>query len=188
MTPTRRSTLICTGLACAVMAVAVAGIAWWNRHPAVDQAQAQAIEPVIETYMHKNAAQFGIGEVLDSRLKPQVFCDVNIIEISPEGSRFRVGMIMNCAEYARRGNLLIEGSMGNFTSVGQVMIPAHSRQYRVLSVDPGPDGYDPAWVHQNFSPLAARWLLSSDPPTASDPISQADKALGFPPGTQAVQD
>jgi len=88
----------------------------------------------------------------------------------------------------RQLTLLIKGSMGDFTSVCEVMIPAQSRQYRVLSVDPGPDGYDPAWVHENFSPLATRWLLSSDPPTAPDPISQARRALGFPPGTQAVQD
>lgn len=25
---------------------------------------------------------------------------------------------------------------------------------------------DPAWVHQDFGPLAARWLLSADPPAA----------------------
>lgn len=174
------------GLTVALLAAFAGGLAWWYRHPAVNQAQAKAIEPDIEAYMHDNAARLDIGGVLDSRLKSQVFCNANIIEITPEGSRYRVGMAMNCGEFARRGASLIEGFSGYFISVCEVMIPPGGRNYRVLSLDPGPEGYDPAWVHQNFSALAARWVLSSDPPTASDPASQAWQALGFPPGTPAA--
>ena len=183
-----RSAWVGLGLTVALLLAITGGVAWWYRHPAVNQAQAKAIEPAIEAYMHKNAASLDIGGVLDSRLKPQVFCDANIIEITPEGSRYRVGMVLNCGEYARRGASLIEGFAGYFISVCDVMIPRGGRHYQVLSLDPGPEGYDPTWVHQNFSALAARWVLSPDPPTAPDPASQAWQALGFPAGTPAVQE
>jgi len=185
--PTRRSTLITVGVVCALMAAVVGWVAWWFRHPAVDQAQARAMQPVIEAYVHEHSGQLGFGGSLDSRLKPEVFCDAGIIEIRPDGPRWRVGMMLNCGEFARRGSTLIEGSSG-YPSIGEVMVlsgsPGH---YRVLSLELGPPGYDPAWVHQNFSSLAARWLLSTYPPTAPDPIGQAWQAFGFPAGTTAVQ-
>jgi hypothetical protein len=184
--PTRRSTLISVGVVCAVMAVILVGVVWWNRHPAVDQAQAQAMQPAIDAYMHEHGEQLGLGGTLDARLKPEVFCDAGIIEIRPDGRWWRVGMMLNCGEFARRGSTLIEGSSG-YPSIGEVMVLSGSRgQYRVRSLDLGPPGYDPAWVHQNFSSLAARWMLSMYPPTALDPIGQAREAFGFPAGTCAV--
>ena len=185
--PTRRSTLICVGVVCALMAAVVGGAVWWFRHPAVDQAQARAMQPAIDAYMHEHGEQLGLGGTLDARLRPEVFCDAGIIEIRPDGPRWRVGMTLNCGEFARRGNTLTEGSSG-YPSIGEVMVlsgsPGH---YRVLSLELGPPGYDPAWVHQNFSSLAARWMLSMYPPTAPDPIGQARQAFGFPAGTSAVQ-
>jgi hypothetical protein len=53
--PTRRSTLICVGVVCALMAAVVVGVVWWYRHPAVDQAQARAMHPVIDAYEHKHS-------------------------------------------------------------------------------------------------------------------------------------
>jgi hypothetical protein len=185
--PTRRSTLITVGVVCALMAAVAGWVVYLYRHPAVDQAQAGAMQPVIDAYMHSHGGQLGLGGSLDPGLKPQVFCDAGIIEIRPDGPRWRVGMMLNCGEFARRGSTLIEGSSG-YPSIGEVMIlsgfPGH---YRVLSLDLGPPGYDPAWTHQNFSALAARWMLSTEPPTAPDPIGQADQAFGFPAGTPAVQ-
>jgi hypothetical protein len=184
---TRWSTLITVGVVCALMAVVVVGVVWWFRHPAVDQAQARAMQPVIDAYMHQHGEQLGFGGSLGPRLRPEVFCDAGLIEIRPDGPRWRVGMVLNCGEFARRGSTLIEGRSG-YPSIGEVMVlsgsPGH---YRVLSLDLGPPGYDPAWVHQNFSSLAARWMLSTEPPTAPDPIGQACQAFGFPAGTPAVQ-
>ena len=185
--PTRRSTLITVGVVCTLMAALVAGVVWWNRHPAVDETQARAMQPVIDAYMHQHGEQLGMGGTLDPRLGPGVFCDAGIIEIRPDGPWWRVGMMLNCGEFARRGNTLIEGSSG-YPGIGEVMLlsgsPGH---YRVLSLDLGPPGDDPAWIHRNFSSLAARWMLSTEPPTAPDPIGQARQAFGFPAGTSAVQ-
>ncbi len=179
-----RHTLICVG----VIVGAAAVIIWINRYPTVNQAQARAVQPAIDAYMHENGARMGLTDVMDARLRPQLFCDANIIEIRTDGPRWHVGMVMNCAEYARQGNTLLEASIGYFDSAAEVLVHGHWRNPQVLSLDPGPPGYDPAWVHQNFSSRAAGWLLSTDPPTAPDPVSQARRAFGFPPGTQAVQD
>jgi hypothetical protein len=185
--PTRRSTLICVGVVCALMAAVLGGVVWWNRHPAVDQAQARAMQPVIDAYVHEHSAQLGLGGTLAAQLKPEVFCDAGVIEIRPDGPWWRVGMVLNCGEFARRGSTLIEG-MSGYPSIGEVMVlsgsPGH---YQVLSLEMGPAGYDPAWVHQNFSSLAARWILSTDPPVAPDPVGQACRAFGFPAGTAAVE-
>ena len=54
--------------------------------------------------------RLGFGGSLDSRLKPEVFCDAGIMKIRPDGPRWRVGMMLNCGEFARRGSTLIEGS------------------------------------------------------------------------------
>ena len=184
--PTRRSTLVTVGVVCALMAAVVVGVVWWYRHPPVDQAQARAMQPVIDAYVHEHGGQFGLGR-LDPRLKPEVFCNAGIVEIRPDGPSWRVGMVLNCGEFARRSSTLIEGSSG-YPGIGEVMVlsgsPGH---YRVVSLDPGPSGYDPAWVHRNFSSLAARWILSTEPPTAPDPIGQARQAFGFPAGTPAVE-
>lgn len=189
MTPTLRSTLIWVGVACALMAAVVGGVAWWNRHPAVNQAQARAMQPAIDAYMHDHAAQFGFGDVMNAGLAPGLFCDATIIEIRPYGPGSRVGMMTFCGEYARRGNTLIEASIGYDIAIAHLMTSGPGLHYRVLSLQMDPtDGYDPAWVHQNFSRLAAQWLLSTDPPTAPDPIALARQALGFPPGTPAVQE
>ncbi len=185
--PTRRSTLITVSVVCALMAAVVAAVVWWYRHPAVDQAQARAMQPVIDAYVHEHSVQLGLGGTLDARLKPEVFCDAGIIEIRPDGPWWRVGMVLNCGEFARRGSTLIEG-MAGYPSIGEVMVVSGSPgHYRVLSLEMGPAGYDPAWVHHNFSSLGARWMLSTDPPTAPDPIGQARLALGFPAGTPAVE-
>lgn len=185
--PTDRSTLVWVGVVCALIAAAMGGVAWWYRHPAVDQTQARAMQPVVDAYMHEHAVQLGLSGTLDLRLKPETFCDAAIIEIRPDGPWWRVGMVLNCGEFARLGSTLIEG-MSGYPSLAEVMVLSGQRgHYRVLSLDMGSPGYDPAWIHQNFSRLAAQWLLSSDPPAAPDPIVQARRAFGFPAGAPAVE-
>jgi hypothetical protein len=96
-------------------------------------------------------------------------------------------MAANCGEFARRGNTLLEGTSG-YPGIGEVMIlSGHAGRYRVLSLQVGPPHWDQACVNSHFSAGAAREVLSANPPTAPDPISQAWRGLGFPPGTSAVQ-
>ncbi len=143
--------------------------------------------PVIDAYLGEKAAQRGFGH-LNPELRPRMFCDAHIIEIRSDGPRWRVGMVMNCGEFARRGNTLIEGASG-YPGIGEVMIlSGHPRHYRVLSLQVGPPAYDQAWVDGNFSSGAAALILSAEPPTAPDPIGQAWQAFGFPAGTPAVRE
>ena len=96
-------------------------------------------------------------------------------------------MMANCGEFARRGTTLVEGSAG-YPGIGEVMsLSGRAGRYRVLSFQLGPTAADPAWIDSHFSPAAAAEMLSANPPTAPDPISQAWRAFGFPPGTPAVQ-
>ncbi len=96
--------------------------------------------------------------------------------------------MLNCGEFARRGDTLIEGASG-YPGIGEVAIlsgdPGH---YRMLSLLVGPPGYDAAWVEGNFSAGAASVVLGHPPPTAPDPIGQAWHAFGFPSCTEAVQE
>ena len=128
---------------------------------------------------------------MDPRLKPGVFCVATIIEIRTRGPHWRVGMKLGCGEYARRGSILLEAFQGgDFDVIADVMTSGHGGRLRVLSLDLGLDAYPgyPAWVHENYSSRAARWLLSDDSPIAPDPIGQARRAFGFPADYPAVQD
>ena len=188
MIPTLRSTLIWVGAVCVLAIVFLGGLAWWYRHPAVDQAQARALQPVIDAYMHQHGDLLDLGGELAPGLKSEVFCDATIIEIRVHGSHLRVGMALECGQYARRGSTLLELPQGPFDAVADVMTSGPGVPQRVVSLQFGNDVVnDPVWVHENFSPLAARWLLGDSPPTAPDPVNQARQAFGFPPGYPAVQ-
>ena len=161
MTPTLRSTLVPVGLTCALMAVVVAGVAWWNRHPAVNQAQARAVQPVIDAYMHDHAAQFGFGDVMNAGLTPELFCDATIIEIRPDGPRSRVGMMTFCGEYARRGNTLIEAAIGYDIAIAELMTSGLRAALSGAVPANGP--------HRRLRPgMGARELLSAGRPVDSE--------------------
>jgi hypothetical protein len=183
----RRTTSL--ALSCVGVIAAVIGVTTWlvNRSsgPAVNHAQARAMLPVIDAYLDKAIAQQGFG-YLSPQLKPREFCNTTIIEIRPDGPRWSVGMAANCGEFARRGATLVEGTSG-YPGIGEVIIlSGHAGRYRVLSLQVGPPSADHAWVDSHFSPAAAAEVLSANPPTAPDPISQAWRAFGFPPGTRAT--
>ena len=165
--------------------------------PALDQAQARAMLPVIDAYLDRDAGRLGFGGALNARLKPRTFCDASIIEIRPgktlsaAGVRpltlsWRVGIVMNCGEFARRGHTLLEGSAG-YPGIGEVVtVAGRPGNYLARALDAGPPYWDQAWVHAHFSPVAATLVLN-EKVTAPDPVSQACQAFGFPPGTRAVE-
>ena len=192
MTPTLRSTLIWVGVVCVLGTAVLGWMAWWYSPPAVDQAQARAVQPAIDAYLHQNGDQLGFGGVLDSRLKPEVFCDVTIIGIRTHGPHWQVGMALSCGQYARRGSTLLEASGGSpDLAVADVITSGPGARPRVLSLALCPEAYPDyvTWVHQNFSAHAAAWLLSDGTqPTAPDPAGQARQAFGFPTGYPVVQD
>ena len=207
-TPARRLVITCAGI------VAILAAAVWlaNTHPGAprlvqdqagtvpvpDRAQAQAMLPVIDAYLDRDAGRLGFGGALSARLKPRTFCDASIIEIRPGETlssagvpplvlSWRVGIVMNCGEFARRGPTLLEGSAG-YPGIGEVVTLAGggSGRYRARSLDVGPPYYDSSWVHAHFSPGAAALVLG-EKVTAPDPARQARRAFGFPPATRAVQ-
>lgn len=181
---TRWLALGCAG----VLAAGVGVTVWLVSGPApLNRAQARAMLPAVNAYLDKNAGKLRYGW-LDPRLKPRMFCDASIIGITPDGLRWRVSIVMNCGEYARRGNTLLQGA-GGYPGIGEAMIlSGHRGDYQGLSLKVGPPHYDKAWVDQNLSPSAAAEVLSANPPTAPEPIYLAWRAFGFPAGTHAVQD
>jgi hypothetical protein len=181
---TRSLALGCAGILAAGVGVTV----WLASGPvSLNRAQARAMLPAVNAYLDKNAGKLGYGS-LDTRLKPRMFCDASIIGITPDGLRWRVSMVMNCGEYARRGSTLLEGA-GGYPGIGEVMILSGRREgYQGLSLKVGSPYYGKAWADQNLSSGAAAEVLSASPPTAPDPIRQAWRAFGFPAGTPAIQD
>jgi hypothetical protein len=165
--------------------------------PALDQAQARAMLPVINAYLDRAAGRLGGAGDLSAGLKPRTFCDASIIEIRPgetlssAGVRpltldWRVGIVVFCAEFARRGHTLLQGS-GGYPSLGEVVTMAgHPGGYQARSLSVGPPFRALSWVHAHFSPGAATLVLS-EKVTAPDPVDQARRAFGFPPGTRAIE-
>jgi hypothetical protein len=155
---------------------------------AIQPAQAQALDAMVDTYVYQRAQALDIGGALDPGLTPHVYCNTKVLELTAQGrTRWHLGMTMFCVEYARRGNTLLEGGGGQFISACEITtVSPHANAYRMMSFDPGPPGYDPAWVHQNFSAGLAGWLLSTNPPFPPDPVDKARRALGFPPRAKAI--
>lgn len=141
--------------------------------------------PIIDAYLDRHAARYDVGG-LDPRLKPKDLCETHIIEIRPDGQWWRVGMVARCAEFARRGHSLLEGELNGYLGEGVVMVLSGQRgNYQVQSLLVGPLAYNKPWADSHFSPGAAAWLLSANPPTAPNPIREAWQVFGFPAGTPA---
>jgi hypothetical protein len=179
----------------ACLAAAIAGLttltAWLMiRQPNmnVDPAQEQVLDAMVDSYVYQHAQALDIGGALDRGLKSHVYCNTQALDLTAQGrNRWHLGMTMFCVEYARRGNTLLEGDGGQFISACEITKASpHGNAYRMLSFDPGPPGYDPTWVHHNFSASLAGWLLSADPPFPPDPVGKARRALGFPPAAKAT--
>ena len=153
--------------------------------------------PVIDAYLDQDAGRLSLGGYLSPRLRPRTFCDATIVEIrpgetlssadaSPFALSWRVGIVMNCGEFARRGHILLAGSAGS-PSLGEVItLVGHEAPYRARSLDVGPAFWDPSWVRAHFSPGAAAVILG-EKVTAPDPVRQACRAFGLSPATRAVE-
>ena len=153
--------------------------------------------PVIDAYLDQDAGRLGFGAGLSPRLRPRTFCDASIVEIRPGETlsaagvppftlSWRVGIVMNCGEFARRGHTLLEGSAG-YPALGEVItLAGHEPPYQARSLDVGPGLGGRSWVRAHFSPGAAALLLSGKV-TAPDPVRQACRAFGLPPATRAVE-
>jgi len=179
---------------CGALAAVVGGVFVANPMrpplPDVNHAQARAMLPAIEKYLDSPAGgnlRGGVLAVHHPKLKPRTFCTAAIIEIRRAGSRWRVGMVTWCEEYARQGHALVSGTAGGGYEV-MVLAGAAGGHYRVVSAvsDFGPPAPDPGWVNRHFSRGAAREINSGHFPGPPDPVAQAGRFFGFPPGTQAV--
>src|ERR1039458_5339763 len=93
--------------------------------------------PVIDAYLDRDAGRLGFGGDLSGRLKPRTFCGARIMETGPEGTlssaavrpftvSWRVGIVMNCGEFARRGHTLLEGSAG-YPGIGAAALVLSNR-------------------------------------------------------------
>jgi hypothetical protein len=160
----------------------------WPLPPDVNHAQAEAMLPPIEKFLDSPAASLTGGLLKDyPKLKSRTFCTAAIIEIRRAGPGWRVGMRTFCAEYARRGHALVTGSASIFNEV-IVLAGAAGGHYSVVSAvgDSWSPVPDPGWVDRHFSRGAAQEINSGRGPTPPDPVVQARRAFGFPPGTKAV--
>jgi hypothetical protein len=145
--------------------------------------------PAIQKYLDvpARANQYG-GLLAESypQLHSRVFCTATIIEIRPDGRRWRVGMVTACEEYARRGHTLLTGTGGGSDEV--MVLARAAGRYRVVSAvsDNEPIAPDPGWIDRHFSRAAAYEINYGTWPAPSDPAVLARRAFGFPPGTPAV--
>jgi hypothetical protein len=174
-----------------VAAGAALGLYHLSAKPSViNTAQSRAMRSVIQEYADEHAGVLFSGwGYLDASLKPRIFCNAAILEIDADGPKWRVGMMLNCGEFAREGHQLIEGAAGEPGIADTATLATHGDAYEVLAVQVGPPAWDKAWVDANFSSSVAGWILNggTSPPTAPDPVDQAWKAFGLRPGTPAIE-
>lgn len=158
-----------------------------QHHVSLDQAQARAMLPAINRYLVSDRQFAGFGGTLDADLRPKVLCDAAILQITPEGPGWQVGMQIRCSEFARRESRLLEQELGYPGIADIATLVKEGGRYEVVNLRVGPPAWDKAWVDSHFSSQTASWILSANPPTAPDPVSEAWKVLNFPAGTPAAQ-
>ena len=148
------------------------------------------MQPAIDKFLDSPAGgNQGGGLLAESypKLKSRTFCTAAIIEIRHDGPHWRVGMETSCAEYGRRGHTLLTGTAGGSDEV-MVLARSADGHYRVVSAvsDNWPVVPDTRWVDRHFSPGAAHEINYGTWPAPANPVVQAWRAFGFPPGTRAV--
>jgi hypothetical protein len=81
-------------------------------------------------------------------------CDAALVEVRPDGGRWRAGMDVACGDYDHRSGSMREEDGGDMGHVAMVL--SGGGRYQVLSVaqEPGITP-DPAWIDQHFSARAA---------------------------------
>jgi hypothetical protein len=153
---------------------------WW---------QQRAMMPAIDAYLESPAyRQNNLGAnppaaYQSGQLKWE--CDAAIIEVRPDGGDWRVGMDVACGDYSRHGDEIDQLDSGDMGDI--VLILSGGSPYRVLSAALEPtDGYNPGWVRQQFSFIAAVAINNNDGPSAPIPNNLALSAFGCAPGATGV--
>ena len=184
-------------LAAAGAAVVAAGwcLAVWpaGRGPALvpDPARARAMMPAIIAYLDSPAyRQDGLGGYSASDYQAgrvRWLCGAALVEVRPDGGRWRAGIDVACGDYDRRGGTMREEDGGDMGHV--VMVLSGGGRYQVLSAaqEPGITP-DPAWIDQHFSARAAAEVNSGQGPTAPMPDTRALLAFGCAPGAKGSHD
>jgi hypothetical protein len=171
--------------AAGVVVAAVAGTIWGHERgpalPVVNQAQARAMLPVINSYVSQHARSImGAAQLPHGKW----FCDSGIFDITVDRQRSRADVEIQCVDFATRGHTLLEGEGGYPAMAEYVILARDHGHYRVLSLRIGPYDYDAATVDRMYPPAAAAEINSAHPPTAPDPVRLARQAFGFPADTQ----
>jgi hypothetical protein len=110
-------------------------------------------------------------------------CAAALVELRPQGGRWRAGMEVACGDYDRRGGKMYQEDGGDMGHV--VMVLSGAVRYQVLSVaqEPGITP-DPARIDQHFSARAAAEINSGRGPMALMPDNRALLAFGCAPGAK----
>jgi hypothetical protein len=114
-------------------------------------------------------------------------CDAALVEVRPDGGRWRAGMDVACGDYDHRGGSMREEDGGDMGHVAMVL--SGGGRYQVLSVaqEPGITP-DPAWIDQHFSARAAAEVNDGQGPMAPMPDNRALLAFGCAPGAKGSYD
>jgi hypothetical protein len=179
-------------LAAVGVAVAATGCSPAAQGPALipDPAQARAMMPAIVAYLDSSAyrqvqSAYTTADYQAGRVR--WLCSAALVEVRPDGGRWRAGMDVACGDYDRRGSMMYLEDGGDMGET--VMVLSGSSPYQVVSVavEPGVS-VDPAWVSRHFSARAAAEINSSTPPEASTPDDSALRAFGCSTGAKGSYD
>jgi len=153
-----------------------------------DPARARAMMPAIIAYLDSPAyhRQDGLGAYPAADYqsgKVRWLCSAALVEVRPDGGRWRAGMDVSCGDYDRHGGTVYLEDGGDMGHV--VMVLSSGRRYQVLSVaEEGGVTPNPAWVSLHFSARAAAEINSGQGPVPPTPDGSALLAFGCSPGAK----
>lgn len=140
--------------------------------------------PAITAYLNSSAfrqSEFDSYTTADYQAGVKWLCNAALVEIRPDGRRWRVGMDVACGDYYRRGAMMYLKDGGDMGHVA--MILSGDGRYQVVSVAAENDVMpDPVWIDQHFSTLAAAKINSGHDPVAAMPDDRALLAFGYGAG------
>lgn len=154
-----------------------------------DSAQAQAMMPAVVAYLQSPAyRQGGLGDYTAGDYQSgrvRWLCSAALVEVRPDGGRWRAGMDVACGDYDRRGDAMYLEDGGDMGHV--VMVLSGSSPYQVVSAA-SENGIvpDPGWIDQHLSALAAFEINSGHGPMAAMPDDPALLAFGCAPGAKGT--
>lgn len=167
----------------------VAGSAGQSPALVPDPARARAMMPAIIAYLESPAyRQGGLGDYTAADYQAgrvRWLCSAALVEVRPDGGRWRVGMDAACGDYERRGATIYRQDGGDMGHV--VMVLSGSGHYQVASAaSEGGISPDPAWIEQHFSSRAAAEVNNGQGPVAPMPDKQALLAFGCSTGVKGA--